>query len=77
MGNANVKGGVGYVCVTGGGGGIHTGRPRMRRAEGESRLSESPTAVASTRKVHVVSNDILRSGDAECFIPMRFIGLCV
>lgn len=52
-----------------------TGRPRIRREDGDSRLSESAPAVASMRKVQVVSNDILRSGDAECFMPILFIGL--
>ena len=41
----------------------------MRRADGDSRLSESAEAVASTRKVQVVSNDILRRGEAECLMP--------
>jgi hypothetical protein len=43
----------------------------MRRADGDSRLSESAVAVASTRKVQVVSNDIFRRGDAECLMPVQ------
>eukprot|EP00960_Hanusia_phi_P009945 290459-Hanusia_phi.AAC.2 len=43
----------------------------MRRAEGDCRSSESAMVVASVRKVQVVSKDILSSGDAENFMPMR------
>ena len=47
------------------------GLPRMSLAEGDVIMSVSPVSVASVRNLQVVSNDILRSGEALLLIPIR------